>query len=159
MPRAIWSGSLLFGLVNVPVRMFSAIDEKDLHFHLLHRKDDSRIGYEKVCKKEGKPVPTTRSGRRTRSRRGSTSISRRTTSRLPSRRAIERSTSDFVPSRRSTRSTSTAPITWLRRGWREGLRPSHARMDEAGLAAIGTYVMRDKQHLGCLRVRDGVLLL
>ena len=57
MPRAIWSGSLLFGLVNVPVQMFSAIDEKDLRFHLLHRKDDSRIGYEKFCKKEGKPVP------------------------------------------------------------------------------------------------------
>ena len=52
MARAIWSGSLLFGLVSIPVRMYSAIDEKDVHFHLLHRKDDSRIGYEKVCKKE-----------------------------------------------------------------------------------------------------------
>ena len=57
MARAIWSGSLLFGLVSMPVRMYSAIDEKDLHFHLLHRKDDSRIGYEKVCKKEDKVVP------------------------------------------------------------------------------------------------------
>ena len=57
MPRAIWSGSISFGLVNVPVRMYSAIDEQELHFHLLHTKDDSRIGYEKVCKKEGKPVP------------------------------------------------------------------------------------------------------
>ena len=57
MPRAIWSGSILFGLVSVPVRLYSAIDEKDLHFHLLHRKDDSRIGYEKICKKEGKVVP------------------------------------------------------------------------------------------------------
>lgn len=57
MARAIWSGSLLFGLVSVPVRMDSALDETDLHFHLLHRKDDSRIGYEKVCKKEGQVVP------------------------------------------------------------------------------------------------------
>ena len=57
MARAIWSGSISFGLVNVPVRMYSAIDEKDLHFHLLHTKDDSRIGYEKICKKEGKAVP------------------------------------------------------------------------------------------------------
>ena len=57
MPRAIWSGSINFGLVNVPVRMYSAIDEKDLHFHYLHVKDDSRIGFDKVCKKEGRSVP------------------------------------------------------------------------------------------------------
>ena len=57
MPRAIWSGAISFGLVNVPVRMYSAIEEQDVHFHLLHEKDDSRIGYEKVCKKEGKAVP------------------------------------------------------------------------------------------------------
>jgi DNA end-binding protein Ku len=57
MPRALWSGSISFGLVNVPVRMYSAIEERDVRFHLLHEKDDSRIGYETVCKKEGKPVP------------------------------------------------------------------------------------------------------
>ena len=56
MPRAIWSGSISFGLVNVPVRMYSAIDEQDVRFHLLHSKDE-RIGYEKICKKEGKLVP------------------------------------------------------------------------------------------------------
>ena len=55
-PRAIWSGSISFGLVNVPVRMYSAIEEHDLHFHLVHEKDDGRIGYEKICKKDGKPV-------------------------------------------------------------------------------------------------------
>ena len=57
MPRAIWSGTIAFGLVSIPVRMYSAIEEQKLHFHFLHRKDDSPIGYEKVCKKEGKPVP------------------------------------------------------------------------------------------------------
>ena len=57
MPRAIWSGSVAFGLVNVPVRLYSAIDEHDLDLHLIHVKDGSRIGYVKVCKKEGEPVP------------------------------------------------------------------------------------------------------
>ena len=57
MARAIWSGAITFGLVNVPVRMYSAIDEKDLRFHLLHVKDGSRIGYEKICKDEGERVP------------------------------------------------------------------------------------------------------
>ena len=57
MPRAIWTGTISFGLVNVPVRMYSAIEEHKLHFHYLHTKDDSPIGYEKYCKKEDKPVP------------------------------------------------------------------------------------------------------
>ena len=54
MPRAIWSGSISFGLVNAPVKMYSAIEENDLELHLVHEKDGSPIGYEKVCKKEGK---------------------------------------------------------------------------------------------------------
>ena len=57
MPRAIWSGSIAFGLVNAPVKMYSAIDEHNLELHLVHEKDGSPIGYEKVCKKEGKKVP------------------------------------------------------------------------------------------------------
>ena len=57
MPRAIWTGSISFGLVNVPVRMYSAISENDLHFNFVHAPDGSRIGYEKICKQEGKPVP------------------------------------------------------------------------------------------------------
>ena len=57
MPRAIWSGSIAFGLVNAPVKMYSAIDEHKLELHLVHEKDGSPIGYDKVCKKEGKKVP------------------------------------------------------------------------------------------------------
>ena len=56
MPRAIWTGAISFGLVNVPVRMYSAIAENDLHFHYVHEPDGSRIGYSKICKAEGKPV-------------------------------------------------------------------------------------------------------
>ena len=57
MPRSIWSGSISFGLVNVPVRLYSAVQEHKLRFHFVHEKDSSPIGYEKICKKEGKPVP------------------------------------------------------------------------------------------------------
>src|SRR6187549_3654987 len=55
--RAIWSGTITFGLVSVPIRMYSAIQEQDLHFNLLHEPDGGRIGYQKVCKTEDKPVP------------------------------------------------------------------------------------------------------
>lgn len=68
MPRAIWTGSISFGLVNVPVRMYSAIEEQDLHFNYVHEPDGSRIGYrDALCevirakrkgKKPPKPAPT-----------------------------------------------------------------------------------------------------
>ena len=53
MPRALWSGAITFGLVNVPVRLYSAVSEHKLHFNFIHEKDDSPIGYQKICKKEG----------------------------------------------------------------------------------------------------------
>src|ERR1041384_2284783 len=56
-PRSLWTGSISFGLVNVPVRVFSAVHEHKLRFHLVHAKDDGPIGYEKICKLEEKPVP------------------------------------------------------------------------------------------------------
>ncbi len=57
MARAIWSGSVAFGLVNAPVRMYPAVHEHDLEFHFVHTTDGSRIGYQKICKVEDKPVP------------------------------------------------------------------------------------------------------
>ena len=57
MPRALWTGSISFGLVTAPVRMYAAVDERDLDFHLVHVQDGSRIGYRKWCKLEDAPVP------------------------------------------------------------------------------------------------------
>jgi DNA end-binding protein Ku len=52
MPRAIWSGSLSFGLVNVPVQLVSGARDLDYHFNELHKKDKSRIEQRRFCKKE-----------------------------------------------------------------------------------------------------------
>ncbi len=57
MPRSIWSGSLSFGLVNIPVKLYSAISPKDIHFHLLHAADGVRIQQKRVCPADGKEVP------------------------------------------------------------------------------------------------------
>src|SRR4029453_16757855 len=54
--RSLWTGSVSFGLVNVPVRVYSAVHEHKLRFQLIPAKDDGPIGYEKVCKLEDKPV-------------------------------------------------------------------------------------------------------
>jgi len=56
MPRSIWTGSISFGLANVPVRLYSAVQEHQLHFHFVHEKESSPIGYQKICKKENEPV-------------------------------------------------------------------------------------------------------
>jgi DNA end-binding protein Ku len=55
--KAIWNGSLSFGLVNIPVRMYTASQEKEISFVLLHKKDHSEIRYARICKAEGKEVP------------------------------------------------------------------------------------------------------
>jgi DNA end-binding protein Ku len=54
--RAIWSGTISFGLVSVPVRMFTATESKELRFHFLDKNDLTPIGYEKVRKDTGEAV-------------------------------------------------------------------------------------------------------
>lgn len=54
--RAIWKGWISFGLINIPVNLYSATKEKELSFHLLHKKDLSPIHYSRVCDKEEKEV-------------------------------------------------------------------------------------------------------
>jgi DNA end-binding protein Ku len=54
--RAIWSGTISFGLVSVPVRMYSATESKELRFHFLDKHDLTPIGYEKVRKDTGEAV-------------------------------------------------------------------------------------------------------
>jgi DNA end-binding protein Ku len=58
MARALWNGALSFGLVTVPVRLFSAVESREaLAFHLLHKKDGSRIVQKRFCKAEDVEVP------------------------------------------------------------------------------------------------------
>lgn len=56
MARAIWSGSISFGLVNVPVKLYSAVQHKDVHFHQLQEKTGARIRYKKVSESSGREV-------------------------------------------------------------------------------------------------------
>ena len=56
MPRAIWSGSISFGLVNIPVKLYSAVRDREVHFHMLHEEDGQRIKQQLVCPAEDKVV-------------------------------------------------------------------------------------------------------
>jgi DNA end-binding protein Ku len=53
----MWSGTVTFGLVSVPVKLYSAVKQKDVRFHLLHDQDGARIQERRVCSAEGKEVP------------------------------------------------------------------------------------------------------
>lgn len=57
MARAIWSGSISFGLVTIPVKMTGAVKSHELSFHMLHKKDEGRIKFERICSVDGKVVP------------------------------------------------------------------------------------------------------
>src|SRR3954471_5802789 len=56
MPRPIWSGSISFGLVSVPVKLFSATSPREVRFHMLHDKDGGRIQQKRVCSIDGHEV-------------------------------------------------------------------------------------------------------
>jgi DNA end-binding protein Ku len=63
VPRALWSGSLSFGLVNVPVQLVSAARDVDYHFHQLHRTDNVPVEQRRICSREnveggGRTSPT-----------------------------------------------------------------------------------------------------
>ena len=49
MPRAIWKGAVSFGLVSIPVKLYTATEEKDVAFHMLHKKDHARIKQQRYC--------------------------------------------------------------------------------------------------------------
>ena len=161
MPRSLWSGSITFGLVNVPVRIYSAIEEHTLHFHLLHSKDDSPIGYEKVCKKEDKAVPDEEIVKAFEYAKGKFVYVEEQdfeAAKVQGYKTID--ITAFVPYE------EVDPIFFAKTyyvGPEEGAEHVYSllarAMDESGLAAIAKFVMRDQQHLGLLRVREGVITL
>ena len=161
MPRAIWSGAITFGLVNVPVRMYSAISEHKLHFHWVHKQDESPIGYQKICKLEDKPVPDDEVVKAFEFEPGEYVFMEDEdfeAARVEGYKTID--ISDFVPYEQID------PIYFARTyylGPQEGTEKVYSlltrAMEDSGLAAIAKFVMRDRQNLGCLRIRDGVITL
>jgi len=161
MPRSLWSGSITFGLVNAPVRLYSAIAEHKLHFNFLHVKDDSPIGYEKVCKKEGKPVPDDEIVKAFEYAKGKYVYMEDEdfeAARVHGYKTID--VTSFVPYE------EIDPIFFAKTyyvGPEDGGERVYAllarALEESGLAGVAKFVMRDQQHLGLLRVREGVITL
>ena len=161
-PRAIWTGNISFGLVNAPVRMYAAVSESNLKFNLIHEKDGGRIGYQKICKTEDKPVPNDEIVK---------------AYEVDDDEFVYLTDDDFAAAAPEAYKTITIrdfvpadqidPIYFERTYY---LGPAEkgadqvyallvAAMEKAGLVAVASYVFHDRDNLGCLRVRDGVLTL
>jgi DNA end-binding protein Ku len=161
MPRAIWSGAITFGLVNVPVRIYSAISEHKLQFHYMHVKDDSPIGYQKICKREEQPVPDAEIEKAFEYRKGEfvyMTDEDFEAARVEGYKTID--VIDFVPYEQID------PIFFAKTyyvGAQEGSEKVYSllvqAMERSELAGIAKFVMRDRQYLGALRVREGTITL
>jgi DNA end-binding protein Ku len=57
MPRSLWNGTIAFGAVAVPIKLYSAVESKTVHFHEAHLKDGARIQHRRFCAKEDREVP------------------------------------------------------------------------------------------------------
>jgi DNA end-binding protein Ku len=161
MPRALWSGSITFGLVNVPVRLYSAIEEHKLSFRLVHRKDSGPIGYQKFCKKEEKPVEDDEIVKAFEFKKGDWVYLEDEDFQAAHAEGVRTiDLTDFVPY------ADIDPIFFRKAyfvGPQDGAEKVYTllvrAMEDTELAGIAKFVMREQQHLGAIRVREGLLTL
>ena len=165
MPRArpLWTGAISFGLVNVPVRMFSAVREHKLQFHYVHEPDGSPIGYAKICKAEDKPVPDDEIVKAFELEPGEWVYM--TDEDFEAARAAEEGgrtirISEFVPREEIDPSYFENSYYLAPQAGAEGPYALLARaLDKTGLTGIATLIMRDREYLAALRVHEGVIVL
>jgi DNA end-binding protein Ku len=159
--RAIWSGVISFGLVSVPVRMYTATESKELKFHFLDRRDMAPIGYDKVNKETGESVGADDIVRGFEVDKGRfVELTDEDIDRLDIELTHAIDICDFVAI------DEIDPI-YFRKAYyvlpQEGAEKPYrllARaLEETGRVAIAKVVIRNKQHLAAIRPAEGTLVL
>jgi len=162
MARAIWSGSISFGLVSVPVKAFAAVRDHSVHFNQLERKTGARINYKKVSEKTGEEVSADDIESAYEIASGKyVVVEEEELEKLRPRKSRTIDISDFVDL------GEIDPIYYERTYWlgpdgEAAERPYRlllAAMESEGKAGIGTVVMRKKQYLAAIRPLDGALAM
>jgi DNA end-binding protein Ku len=161
MARAIWSGAISFGLVSVPVRMFTATESKELRFHFLTKGDLQPIGYDKVRKDTGEHVDPDDIVRGFEIEKGRyVELTEEDIDRLDIELTHSIDICDFVAI------DQIDPIYFRKayylqpdQGAEKPYRLLLAALEETGKVAIAKVVIRNKQHLACLRPWEGTILL
>jgi DNA end-binding protein Ku len=165
MARPLWSGSLSFGLVNVPVRMFSAVRDLDLHFTQLHEKDGAPIETRRFCSKEDREVGYEEIARAYDfdDERGTVIVTDEDLATVAPRKTRTIDVEAFVDVAEIDPIYFDHPYFLAPAGDSEGTRRAYQllveAMSESDRAALGRFVMRTKEYLVAVRVRGGRLTL
>jgi DNA end-binding protein Ku len=164
MPRTLWSGSLSFGLVNVPVRLTSAARDLDLHFRQLHGKDGAPIEQRRYCAEEDKEVEWEEVGRGYELEDGEQIVlSDEELASVQPRKTRTISVEAFVDLEDVDPIYFDHPWFLTPQGDSEGTLRAYQLltkvMESTDRAALGRFVMRTKEYLVLVRPRDGLLAL
>jgi DNA end-binding protein Ku len=159
--RAIWKGAVSFGLVSIPVKLYSATEEHDIRFHQVHREDGGRIKYKRTCSVDGQEVSYDQIAKGLELDNGETVIlTDEDFAQLPLKTTREIDVVEFVPGEQvdpvmyaktyylEPESKATKPYVLLR----EALKSTDR-------VAIVKVALRQRESLAALRVRDDVILL
>jgi DNA end-binding protein Ku len=161
VPRSIWTGTISFGLVSVPVRMFTATESKELRFHFLDKKDLQPVGYDKVRKDTGEHVDADEIVRGFEVDKGRfVELTDEDLDRLDIELTRTIDICDFVDLEEIDpiyfrKAYYLAPQDGAEKPYRLLARA----LDETGKVGIAKVVIRNKQHLACLRPFEGTLVL
>jgi DNA end-binding protein Ku len=159
--RSIWKGAISFGLVSIPVKLYSATEEKDVSFHQVHREDGGRIRYKRVCQIDGEEVPYSDIAKGYELPSGEVVVlTDEDFADLPltTSRAID--VLEFVPL------DQVDPMYFAKSYYLEpdgqGAKPYvllREALENSGRVALVKVALRSRESLATLRVRDGVFVL
>jgi DNA end-binding protein Ku len=161
MASILWTGSISFGLVTIPVSLVTAEVREELDFTLLDRRDDSPIGYQKISKRTGKPVPADQVVRGFEYQDGRYVVLSDADLRRASPERTQRiDVVSFV------RAAEIPPVYFDRpyylepaRGGERGYALFREALRRSGRVAIATVVVKTRQHLAAIVVQDRALVL
>ncbi len=158
--RSIWKGAITFGLVNVPVKVYSATETHDVSLHQVHDKDGGRIRYQRKCEICGKVVEYEHIAKAYDDGDQTVILTDEDISALPAEKSREIDVVEFVPA------DQVDPIMFEKAYYLEPDSKSfkayallRRTLEETDRTAIVQFALRQKTRLGALRVRGDVLVL
>jgi DNA end-binding protein Ku len=161
MARALWKGSIAFGLVNIPVELHTAVRDSRPRFRLLHGDDRSPVKFERVCVREGKPVAWEELVKGYEYEKGRFVVLTKEDFRAA---ALEKSRTidirSFVNGEEiDDRFFESSYYLLPTKGGERAYALLREAMRDTDLVGIATIVLRDAQHLAALEVADDALVL
>ncbi|MBL3687628.1 Ku protein [Leucobacter zeae] len=158
--RAIWSGAITFGLVNVPVKLYGATEDHDVDLHQVHDADGGRIRYQRRCEVCGEVVEYEHIDRAYADEGQTVVLTRKDLASIPQERDREISVVEFVPSEQLD------PLLFERSYYLEPTGKTtkayvllRRTLEQTDRTAIVEFALRQKTRLAALRVRGDALLL